>query len=387
MAVSFTSFVRRTSGSAAEFQVGLVGRADVRDKADVDVGRRPGGPPYQEILLAILTFVALFLWAALLATCGTLTASDAAGNGLSEVWAVLNSFCLWTVLTIILIVSGIRGRMAAWSIGCAVLLVPASCAASVAAVEILKESGAGRWPSIVPALVPPLLLTYAAWMYFPEFRAIVRPRLADGATWTMLLMLSIAPWPATMVRMGERQAVRARVEATAQVEVAHHIEVKQAEPDFENPRARFERLGPDSPLWEWAWAAEKGSEFRDQALADIRQLERRQPDAEIMLERGWSFPMVELPNLALQPTPSFCDHARSFLRRRAEDVTAVAPPPPYSVVAQRIEIYLPAMRWLVENRCDCGKELRAIDGAIKAYPDSPERSTFLRELAVLLGSV
>jgi hypothetical protein len=48
----------------------------------------------------------------------------------------------------------------------------------------------------VPALAPPLLLAYAAWLYFPALRVKISPRLAEGVTWGVLLLLSVAPWPA-----------------------------------------------------------------------------------------------------------------------------------------------------------------------------------------------
>ena len=176
------------------------------------------------IVTAILTFVALFLWAALLATCGTFTASDAAGNGLAEVWAVFSSFCLWASLAVILIIAGIKGRMAGRSIASAVVLVPASCAAAIAAIEILQYAGESRWTMIVPAVAPPLLLAYSAWLYFPACRAVVSRRLADGVTWTLLLALSLAPWPRTVEHRRERQAAAAQIRATTRAELAQHDE-------------------------------------------------------------------------------------------------------------------------------------------------------------------
>jgi hypothetical protein len=328
-----------------------------------------------------LTVIALLLWVFLVATVATLTTSDPAGNGLAEVYAVFTSFGLWALLAVILIIAGIRGGMSARSIVCAVILLPGSCVAAFAAIEILKDASGSRWTILVPALAPPLLLAYAAWLYLPAARAMVSPQLTDGFTWGMLLLLAAAPWPKTLQDCHEARIATAEASSDWEVQRAQEIEDKR-----EKLRAHFERLGPASPLWEWVDVVASDSEMRKQAWEGIRKLTRRQADAEIMLDRGWSFPMLELPNLALESTAGLCERARSFLRQRAEALHGPEPPP-YTVVAPRIEIYLPAMRWLVENHCNCASELRAVEDAVGAYPDSPERRKFLEEMARLRAAV
>jgi hypothetical protein len=332
------------------------------------------------LVTSALTVIALLLWVFLVATVASLTTSDPAGNGLAEVYAVFTSFGLWALLAVILIIAGIRGAMSARSIVCAVILLPGSCVATFAAIETLKDASGSRWAIVVPALAPPLLLAYAAWLYLPAARAMVSPQLADGFTWGVLLLLAAAPWPKILQDRHEARIATAEASSEWKFQRAQEIEDKH-----EKLRAHFERLGPDSPLWEWVDLVASG-EMREHALAGIRKLTRRQADVEMMLDRGWSFPMLELPNLALESTAGLCERARSFLRQRAEALHDPEPPP-YTVVAPRIEIYLPAMRWLVENHCNCASELRAVEDAVGAYPDSPERQKFLEEMARLHAAV
>jgi hypothetical protein len=147
------------------------------------------------ILVSLLTLLALLVWVFLVATTATLTSSDAAGNGYAEYYAVFTSIGLWLLLAAILAIAGVRGGMSVRAIVCGVVLLPGSCAAAIAAVEILKHASESRWPIVVPILAPPLLLAYAAWLYFPAVRAISCSQLTDAVIWGVLLVLSLAPWP------------------------------------------------------------------------------------------------------------------------------------------------------------------------------------------------
>ena len=70
-------------------------------------------------------------------------------------------------------------------------------------------------------------------------------------------------------------------------------------------------MPPDAPLWEWApFLDTANSTKQEEVLAHIRTLDRRQGDAELMLERG-DFPLGFLGPLDLTPTPAICDKARA----------------------------------------------------------------------------
>jgi hypothetical protein len=153
------------------------------------------------IFTVLLIAIAAFLWIGLVATVATINGNDAAANGLSEYYAVFGSIGLWLLLAVIMIIAGIRGGMSVRSAICAVVLLPASCAATIAAIAILKDATESRWPIVVPVLAPMLLLSYAVWLYFPRVRALVAAQTVEAVTWGVLLLLSVAPWPRTIHNM------------------------------------------------------------------------------------------------------------------------------------------------------------------------------------------
>jgi hypothetical protein len=122
---------------------------------------------------------------------------------------------------------------------------------------------------------------------------------------------------------------------------------------------------------------------RDEALARIRALPRRQADAEMMLARGATAPLLEAAAIDLQATPAFCASARTYLRERAANLRPNGDPVPYAAVSGRIEMFLPSLEWLKGKGCDCGAEMAEIEAAVRAYPDSPERRQFIDRLARL----
>jgi hypothetical protein len=106
------------------------------------------------------------------------------------------------------------------------------------------------------------------------------------------------------------------------------------------------------------------------AVLRIRKLERRQADAEAMLERG-EFPLRYLSQLDLDATPALCDKARALLRKRVEPLIPAAPgAKPYTTVARDVEDALSAMRWLTGYGCDCEAESRAWETMAKGYRDT-----------------
>ena len=85
---------------------------------------------------------------------------------------------------------------------------------------------------------------------------------------------------------------------------------------LEKYNADLAKLPPDAPLWEWApFLDTANSTKQEELLAHIRTLDRRQSDAELMLDRG-DFPLGFLGRLDLTPTPAICDKARALLRRQ-----------------------------------------------------------------------
>jgi hypothetical protein len=332
------------------------------------------------ILAAIPAVLAVFLWAALIAILLNLHSSDPAGNGLAQVYAVVTVFALWALLLVIVVIAVAAGPGPGWMKAGAVLLCLLSCAAALAALELMSQRGSHRvnWPIVVAAIVPPLLIAYGAWAWIPSLHGSVPAGTVALAIGLPVLALSLAPLPPIIERSSRIAATRATNEVKFAAQLAEQRQAKRQE-----QLARLASLTQDTPLWDWLSLVDKDSEVRERALAAIRTLRRRQADAELMLGRGMSAPLLEAQDLDLQATAAFCASARAYLHARAENFRPKADPPPYAFAAPRIEMFLPTMEWLVRNGCDCSAELAEIADAVRGYPDSPERQQFLDRLARL----
>ena len=231
----------------------------------------------------------------------------------------------------------------------ALLLIPASGFAAMTALELLAmpELAPHRWPILIPGLVPPLVLAYCGWALIPAIRAAVPAGLAAGIVWgtTLLLCVAVVPF------------VRSRRVATDQEAAA---------------RVRFDetlaRLPADAPLWEWTrFLATRDETKAGAVLERIRHLDRRQSDAETMLDRG-EFPLSYLGSLDLDPTPTLCDKARALLRRRAAPLAPKRPDSrPYTEIAAEVAGAVTAMEWLVDYDCPCDAESRLWESTAGEY--------------------
>ncbi len=328
------------------------------------------------VIGAIVLFASLALWAGLVGNLLTLPSSDPAGRGLAEAYAFFLALALWALLGVLLLIAGVRGQMPSSAKAVAVLLFPLSGAAVLAALGLLQHQPAGiqRWPLLLPLLLPPLIMAYAVWAWAPALRSAVSSGSAGAVAGGAILLLSLAPWPGVIAGANARRSARAHLSRAEQQE-----------------RERvFAALTAESPLSEWQPFTEEGNPLRDRALEAIRNSPRRQTDAEEMTAQGYTLPMLELPNLALQPTPALCRNAGAFLRHEADFFRANnAPPTPFLVAGTRLRRYLPAMEWLVSRRCDIGPALAAIEAALRDFPEvtSPEHAHFLAAIVRLRTSL
>lgn len=334
--------------------------------------------PATRIAAALLLIATILLYVAVVANIATMNDSDPAGNGLSYAYGVFLTVGLWVLMGLLMIAAAAWGDMPGWARLPAVILVPASGAAALTAMTLMRAPGGSTWPILIPALAPLLVVAQALSAFVPALRM---SRNAAAGIWSAVLVLALLPWPVTIARDRAATERRARIEAEYEAERVQRETTKR-----EATREKFARLDANSPLWEWWDFTLPGSELRDQALAAMRTLPRRQVEAQSMLEGGFALPMSELPNLALEATPAFCLVARRFLRRHADSLrTGERDPIPYAVVAPRLETYLPGMRWLAANGCDCTDEFAAFEATARGYPDSPERRRFLATLDELRG--
>jgi hypothetical protein len=231
----------------------------------------------------------------------------------------------------------------------ALILIPASGIVAMTALGLLSHPDVTpfHWPIIIPALVPPLVVAFCFWALFPSMRAAIPAPLAAGFAWGAVLIVCVAVWPMTEMRRGAED---------------REITVR------EKYDADFATLPADSPLWDWTpFLATRNDTKVSGVLDRVRQLDRRQTDAELMLDRG-DFPLGYLGSFDLTPTPALCDKARSLLRRRVEPLVLETPnSKPYAEIAVPVSDAVAAMNWLVGYDCSCDAESLAWETMAKSY--------------------
>lgn len=328
------------------------------------------------ILLLVITGA---LWLALFGCASNAHSSDGAGRGIAQALGLFFAIGLWLALAGVLGMSAAKHAFPRVSAFAVFALHPASVAAAIATLSLLGSSYGPRWLLAVALAPPALMLAYAATNYFVASRTPALVTVLPSVVWGVTAALSLCPWPLMLKRSRENAVYVAQLAQQRQASLAADLEAKRRE-----QQARFEKLTPESPLWEWLSLAEPETGFRDQALVGIRQLPRRQRDAEEMLAHGNAWVLKDLPSLDLQPTPALCEGARRCLIADANSYRqTVEVPPSLSVLEPRIRALAPAVKWLIERGCDCSEVLAAYEAAAKTYSDDHYRTDFLAALEAM----
>ena len=332
----------------------------------------------------ILLGVAVLLWIATVANAISIRSSDAAGNALSQAFGVLMAIGLFVLLAIVLVLGIVRGEMPTWLRVALVVLVPASGAATVAAIEVLSQGTEWpvKWPLIVPVLAPLALMAIALWSYLPAMRVALSPSVAGGVAIVTLAVLSIAPWPLLRERGRIRRAGPGELEAIRSAKRA-----RWSSSDSASERLQFESLEPDAPLYAWLPFTDPGHPLRDRALTAIARLPEKQREVEELVRSGNVAAIREIPNLGVEPTSSLCEaaheaivfHARRSLPESPSGAAA------YARYSRDVEFYMPTVVWLTDHGCPLGSALAELETTARAFGDSPERARFLTRLADLKG--
>lgn len=332
------------------------------------------------VLNVLLIAAAAVMWLWSMACLSNLHGSDAAGNGLAIAFGVIASILLWILVLILLSVSAAKGGWPAWTIGSALVLVPACATANFIAIALLNDTFyKAKWPLVVPAVAPVLLIAYAVWATYPSLRAALPPGIVSGAVWGAILILSLLPWPEYIYRSKHEAEDQARAEAEFKASEPQRIEAaRQARLDALN------KLGPDSDLHEYLDFAGPQDELRAQAFERIRHLARRQSDAEILFREGYIYLERDLQDMDLRATPPICEGGLNYFMKQLE---GIAPdrndPGSFKKVQEIILPYMPGLKWMAENKCDCRAALDGLEKLVRACDDSPERTKFLAEIAGL----
>jgi hypothetical protein len=319
----------------------------------------PAGPPIGTVTVAVLV---MFVWVVQLATLSDLSASDPAGNGMAQGFAAIEMIVLWLLLAVLVLIAAVKGSLPIAVVIAAVVAILLSGLAAMSALGLLSDPNTAPflWPIVVSAVVPPLVVLFCLWAVIPVVRAAIPVAVAAGIVWGITLAVSASVWPMESIRtkvLAERQAARDRWDVA------------------------FATLPRDAPLWEWVALLPTADVLQESAVIEgIKHLDRRQNDAETMLERG-DFPLRYLGRIDLNPTQKICDTARALLRRKIEPL--VLPPGvtrPYPVIRANVEAAVAAMDWLVGYDCSCDTESLAWETMANAYSDTEFDVYRLREL-------
>jgi hypothetical protein len=311
------------------------------------------------VAVPVLAALCLLMWAVIAPSLYSVNGGDAAGTAMAQAFAALAMVALWIMIAILAIVTAAKGGMPLGAIFAAVVLIPASAVVATQALELLARPHLPpyHWPIVIPAIVPPLIVLYCLWTRIPVFRAAIPSAWAGGVCWGGVLFLCVAIGPLGAMRDQAVEALRAEQQKIADA---------------------FAAVPQDAPLWAWLpFLTSDDQRWQSDALEKIKHAERRQPDAEVMLDRG-DFPLRLLGVMDLDPTPSLCDKARALLRRKA----AVLAPhdAPFPVVRDQVRDAVPAISWLVGHDCPCEAEIHAWQAVIAAYPDIGYEQFELRDL-------
>jgi hypothetical protein len=314
------------------------------------------------VVAGILSVLALLFYALQAATLPNLAGSDAAGNGYAQAYAAIEIFFLWALLGTLTLIAFFKGDMPRPAAVFAFLLVPASALISFEVLGLLSRpyQPPHLWPLIIPVAIPPLVVAYCFWALLPGLRAKIPARLASGCVWGLVFLLCAAIVPFDKVR-------KAADDRDAAV--------------LEKYEADLAKLPADAPLWDWAPFFNTRNETRlGEMLKHIATLDRRQADAELMLERG-DFPLRFIGRLDLTPTQALCDKARALLRKRVAPLVLATPQSkPYRDIAGDVYDALTALKWLIGYDCDATAEAKAWETMANGYSDTGFDVVELREL-------
>jgi hypothetical protein len=298
----------------------------------------------------VLAAFALIGWLILLPGLASLDSSDAAGNGMAQAFTALEAIALWLLLAILTLLCLAKGRAPAWAALAAVLLVPGSGVAAIGALELLAQPQLSPylWPIAALAAPPPLIVAYGLWAITPPLRDRLSANVASAVVWGAALALSLA-----VLAMQATRAAALQRDADA----------------LAAWRAEVDAVPADAPLWRWTRLLGRGFYAEDDVIAKIRNLDRRQGDAETMLKRG-DFPLAYLNRFALDATPAVCQGARAELQSEVAPLVVATPlARPYAEVSEKVDAALAAMAWLVGYGCAVDAESRAWEAMVKLYRD------------------
>jgi len=319
-------------------------------------------PPVGAVMLAVLAGLLYFAELAIMHDSGF---SDAAGNSLADAFVELLAIALWIVLAGLMLVAFKNGRMPDWAAIGALVLLPLSGYASFTATNLYAANHG--WTSIIPTLVPPVIVLYALWIRIPALVAALPETsvsaLAGGA---LVALIAASIWGSYLDGL-------AAPEREAKLQIAYENmraeQEKTSAEDRARDEAKFAALSPDSPLRDYLEYLNGSDARARQAMEGARHARSRQADAVALLQdRDGLIDMRELWQLNVEATPALCAAYDAALRERALKID-----PSYSNrlgEAIDLEFQLPNLKWLVAQHCDLRAVLTDLAMRLRVVRDS-----------------
>ena len=309
----------------------------------------------------VITAVAATAWLPMVMGLTSLIGSDAAGNGLAQAYTAIAMGLVWILLAVLALIAWSKGDMPLPLALAALIFIPVSCMGAFTALDLLSDPHKPPylWPIVLPATVPPFIILFCFWALAPSLRRAIPPAIMGGAVFGVAFVLCASLYPMGKIR-----------EAVNEQEAA----------ELQRYEDEFAALKADAPLWEWTRFLDTRNEVqRGKVIDGIRALDRRQSEAETMLERG-DFPLGYLARFDLDPTPAVCDKARAQLRKQAAALTLKKPTKRYVEVFGQVQDALSALRWLIGYGCDSDAEVTAWEKTANSYIEPGFDTVELREL-------
>jgi hypothetical protein len=332
----------------------------------------PKSPPVGALVLTIAAFLLYLIMVSDAVQAPYLESID---QGLAAIYALVAYVLLWLVLAALLALAAAKGEMPGWAaLGALLLHVLAGAGVFAAFATGINSRATGPvWVLAVPVLTPPLTACYALWARFRGIPTSAAGKGGSALVGSLIAILSLVP-------IGIAVSHEIEIERHKNDPVPVVDREKEQEAWHRAYVARFEKLGPESPLNDYLEYLTPGSDLRVAAVAKARLIRTRQADAEALLKGGMGVWLERLWQLDLQATPALCGAMSAYLLDQAEHYRVKYD---YNAIDDYIGIHLNNMKWMVNEHCNLRDALAAVEEAAGSYPSSPPRDGFVAAVARL----
>ena len=232
-------------------------------------------------------------------------------------------------------------------------------AAATAGAFFLLGEGESRWPAGIPLLLPGLLMGAAISGHWAVWR-------------TPLMVVSAIPCVVAVGVFG--------VSAIQGLSAQHGIRAMKRQQNL----AVVATIGEDQPLWHWLPLLKEESGVRDDTLAALRKLKRRQSDVEAMLADEGFEALELMPLLHLEPTPRLQQLVNAWCVKTADYARTKPGGGDTILVGDFMFTALPALHWMRAHGGDCREGISQLKAAALEYRDTKVRARYIKELDGLL---